>query len=101
MRAIPTGRVDTTRGGRGAPRRRAAPLALVAEQGDEDLPLAEVLPLHPVSPDSEPRAGILEPPLQAHRDLLLDELVPAVQALALHQRIPTATSMTVPSTLPS
>src|SRR5262249_13070781 len=85
----------------GQRRQRARPLALVPEHRHEDLRLAKILGRLHVGDRDEAQAGILELPLQEHRDLLFDELVHAIQTLALHQRISTAMSMTVPSTLPS
>src|ERR671937_647067 len=55
------------------------------------------LPLRVVTEhEDEPR--ILQLALQQHRDLFLDELIDAVESLALHQRISTVVSSTMPST---
>src|SRR5947208_765435 len=83
----------------GSQRRR--PLGLVAEHRDEDLRHAQVLRGLDLGHGDEAEPGVLELPLKEGRDLLLDELVHAVEPFALHQRISTNVSRTRPSTLSS
>src|SRR5262249_19410924 len=56
----------------GQRRQRARPLALVPEHRHEDLRLAKILGRLHVGDRDEAQAGILELPLQEHRDLLFD-----------------------------
>src|SRR5262249_60047617 len=71
---------------------RGLPLVVAAEHRDEDLGLAQVLARVDLGDRDEAEARILELALEEERDLLLDELVDAIEALALHQRISNAVS---------
>src|SRR2546425_5076393 len=80
---------------------RRRPVRLVAEHRDEDLRHAQVLRGLDFGDRDETESRVLELPLEEGRDLLLDELVHAVEPFALHQRISTNVSRTRPSTLSS
>src|SRR5207245_4614 len=87
----------------GAPERgkRRRPLVLVAEHRDEDPRHAKVFRGLDLGHRDESEPRVLELPLEQGGDLLFDELIHAVEPLALHQRTSTNVSMTRPSTLSS
>src|SRR5205085_4720569 len=79
-------------------RHRGLPLRIVAEHGDEDLGRAQILRGLHLGDRYEAEPRVLQLALQQHRDLFLDELIDALESLALHQRISTVVSSTMPST---
>src|SRR2546423_13347343 len=79
-------------------RHRRLPLRVVAQDRDEDLGRAQVLRRLNLGDGHEAEPRVLELALQQHRDFFLDELVDAVEPFALHQRISTVVSRTMPST---
>src|SRR5205807_7527246 len=80
---------------------RRRPLLLAAQDRDEDLGQPQVARGLDLGHGHEPQTGILELPLEQERDLLLDELVDPVEALALHYRSSTDRSITYPSSFAS
>src|SRR5262249_35387720 len=82
-------------------RHRAGPLGLVTEDRDEDLGGSQILRGLDLGDRDEAEPRVLELALQEDRDLLFQELVDPIQSLALHQRISTEVSSTIPATLSS
>src|SRR5262245_7929984 len=80
-------------------RHRGLPLRLVAEHRHEDLGRPQIFRGLDLGDGDETEPRVFQLPLQQHRHLFLDELVDAVESLALHQRISTVVSRTMPSTL--
>src|SRR6267143_160032 len=79
-------------------RHRRLPLRVVAQDRDEDLGRAQVLRRLNLGHRHEAEPRVLELALQQHRNFFFDELVDAVEPFALHQRISTVVSRTMPST---
>src|SRR5438045_2113681 len=77
------------------------PLVAPPQDRDEHFRLPEVLRRVDLGHGDEAQPGILQLAVEEHRDLLLDELVHAIEPLALHQTISTNESMTCPSTCSS
>ena len=80
---------------------RGLPLLVTTEHRHEHLRLAQILRRVDLGHGDEAEARILELALEEHGDLLLDELIHAIEPLALHQTISTNESMTCPSTCSS